>query len=61
MTTKEINVDKRGRITLPNAIREMAGIRPGDEIQFTRHPEGGILIERISADGARRAKPTKAA
>jgi antitoxin PrlF len=48
MTT---NVSAKGQVTLPKAVREAAGIRPGDRVAVRERPEGGVLIEREAAPG----------
>jgi antitoxin PrlF len=35
----------KGQVTLPKAIREAAGIRPGDRVEVRVRPEGGLIIE----------------
>jgi antitoxin PrlF len=35
----------KGQVTLPKAIREAAGIRPGDRVEVRLRPEGGLIIE----------------
>jgi antitoxin PrlF len=56
MTT---NVSAKGRVTLPKAVRDAAGIAPGDRVTMRARPEGGVLIEREiapSEDAAFRAR-----
>ena len=43
MSTK---VTVKGQVTLPKAVREAAGIRPGDRVDVRARPEGGVLVER---------------
>jgi antitoxin PrlF len=43
MSTK---VTIKGQVTLPKAVREAAGIRPGDRVVVRARPEGGVLVER---------------
>lgn len=43
MSTK---VTVKGQVTLPKAVREAAGIRPGDRVSVRARPEGGVLVER---------------
>jgi bifunctional DNA-binding transcriptional regulator/antitoxin component of YhaV-PrlF toxin-antitoxin module len=35
--------------TLPKAVREAAGIRPGDRLTMRVRPEGGVIIEAEEA------------
>jgi antitoxin PrlF len=39
-------VTVKGQVTLPKAVREAAGIKPGDRVEVRSLPTGGILIER---------------
>ena len=40
------NVTIKGQVTLPKAVRDAAGIRPGDRVSVRLRPEGGVIIER---------------
>lgn len=40
----------RGRVTIPKAIRERLGLRPGDRLQFRVTAQGKMLIEPSSVD-----------
>ena len=53
MSTK---VTIKGQVTLPKAVREAAGIRPGDRVSVRARPEGGVVVEREPA-----RKPDEAA
>ncbi|MGO9740083.1 MAG: AbrB/MazE/SpoVT family DNA-binding domain-containing protein [Roseiarcus sp.] len=46
MATK---VTVKGQVTLPKAVREAAGIRPGDRVEVRARPEGGVVVERAPA------------
>jgi antitoxin PrlF len=43
-------VTVKGQVTLPKAVREAAGIKPGDRVIARANPQGGVLIERAPAD-----------
>ena len=36
----------KGQVTLPKAVREAAGMRPGDRVNVRVRPEGGVIVER---------------
>ncbi len=35
----------KGQVTLPKAIRDAAGIRPGDRVNVRIREEGGVIVE----------------
>jgi AbrB family looped-hinge helix DNA binding protein len=41
-------IDKAGRVVIPAAIRDRAGLRPGAELEVSED-ELGIRIERVAA------------
>ena len=43
------NVTVKGQVTIPKAVREAAGIRPGDRVNVRVRPEGGVIIEAAAA------------
>jgi antitoxin PrlF len=49
MTT---TITSKGKVTIPKAIREAAGIKPGDKVDIRATASGGFYIER---PGTRRA------
>ena len=51
MTT---TVTVKGQVTLPKAVREAAGIQPGDRVEVGHVPGVGVVIER-QPDDAREA------
>lgn len=48
--TKSTTVTVKGQVTLPKAVREAAGIRPGDQVASRYVPGVGIVIERRQDD-----------
>ena len=43
----ETTVTAEGRVALPKAVREVAGIHPGDRVSVRARAEGGVIIERL--------------
>jgi AbrB family looped-hinge helix DNA binding protein len=41
-------IDKAGRVVIPAAVRERAGLTPGAELEITED-ERGIRLERVAA------------
>jgi AbrB family looped-hinge helix DNA binding protein len=39
-------VTVKGQVTLPKAVRQAAGIHPGDRVVVRPRPEGGVVVER---------------
>jgi antitoxin PrlF len=44
MTAK---VTSKGRVTLPKAVRDLLGIKPGDVIDFERAPDSRIVLVQV--------------
>ena len=41
-------VTVKGQVTLPKAVRDAAGIHPGDKVNVRARPQGGVIIENAS-------------
>jgi antitoxin PrlF len=43
-------ITSKGQATIPKAIREHLGLRPGDRVKFFVHPDGSVvLLPRLPA------------
>lgn len=42
-------VTVKGQVTLPKAVREAVGIKPGDKVEVRATASGGIYIEKPGA------------
>ena len=51
-----VTVNRRGQVTLPKAIREAVGLRPGDTVNLRVTASGGIVIEKPGAEDDYRAR-----
>ena len=40
----ESAITTKGQATIPKAIREYLGLRPGDRIKFFLHPNGNVVL-----------------
>lgn len=43
-------VTYKGQITLPKAVREQLGVRPGDRVSFRATEDGSIVVEADTVD-----------
>jgi antitoxin PrlF len=44
----------KGQATIPKAIREHLGLRPGDRVKFFVHPDGSVvLLPKLSVSALR--------
>ena len=60
----ESAITVKGQATIPKAIRDHLGLRPGDRLKFFVHPDGSVvLLPKIPASAvrgtvkSRRARP----
>lgn len=42
-------LDSRGRVTIPKAIRDLAGLQPGLHVRMRARRDGSIAIELVKA------------
>ena len=42
-------VTSKGQVTIPKAVRELLGIKPGTEVDFRLAADGAVVIERADA------------
>jgi antitoxin PrlF len=40
----ESAITVKGQATIPKAIREHLGLRPGDRVKFFVHPDGSVVL-----------------
>lgn len=53
MTT---TITVKGQVTLPKAVREAVGLKPGDKVEVRATASGGVYIEKPGAAAAYRAR-----
>jgi antitoxin PrlF len=52
--TMESAITLKGQATIPKAIREHLGLRPGDRVKFFVHPDGSVvLLPKLPASAIR--------
>jgi AbrB family looped-hinge helix DNA binding protein len=50
----ESAITTKGQATIPKAIREYLGLKPGDRIKFFMHPNGSVvLLPKLSVSALR--------
>jgi antitoxin PrlF len=50
----ESAITVKGQATIPKAIREHLGLKPGDRVKFFLHPDGSVvLLPKLSAAALR--------
>ena len=48
-----MRLTSKGQVTIPQDIRELAGLAPGSEVEF-EFRQGRVWIEKVESDQARR-------
>jgi len=46
-----VRVSKKGRVTLPKAVREHLQLKEGDPVQFEIRSDGTVILHRASESG----------
>jgi antitoxin PrlF len=47
-------ITSKGQATIPKAIREHLGLKPGDRVKFFLHPDGSVvLLPKLPASALR--------
>jgi antitoxin PrlF len=50
----ESAITVKGQTTIPKAIREHLGLKPGDRVKFFLHPDGSVaLLPKVPASALR--------
>jgi antitoxin PrlF len=44
----EATLSSKGQATIPKAVRERLHLKPGDQFKFFLHPDGVIILPKIS-------------
>jgi AbrB family looped-hinge helix DNA binding protein len=50
MATDAARVTSKGQVTIPKAVRDRLGLRPGDVIEFSAEPTGTVVRKRRDAN-----------
>jgi AbrB family looped-hinge helix DNA binding protein len=51
-------VTQKGQVTIPKRVRDALGIVPGSKVEFTRSPDGQIIMMKADND-ARSSPPSR--
>ena len=46
----------KGQVTIPKAVREAAGLKPGDKVDFRATASGGVYMEKPGKQSAYRRR-----
>ena len=46
-----MKVTSKGQVTIPQHLREKAGIVPGSEVEFVEGPDGRLHVRKIDGHG----------
>jgi AbrB family looped-hinge helix DNA binding protein len=54
-----MRITEKGQVTIPQAIRERAGLMPGTDVDFLIDPNGGVRLVKAERSGKRRTRGEK--
>jgi antitoxin PrlF len=50
----EATITSKGQTTIPKAVRDHLGLKPGDRVKFFLHPDGSVvLLPKLPASALR--------
>ena len=52
-------VTVKGQVTIPKAVRDLLGIKPGNAVSFDMAPDGQVVITKAGARGGRRRRASR--
>jgi len=52
-----MKITSKGQVTIPQAVREKAGLHPNSEVEFEVRPNGDVVLRRVASV----ASPVRAA
>jgi antitoxin PrlF len=56
----EATLSSKGQATIPKAVRERLHLKPGDRFKFFFHPDGVIILPKISTSRLKGMIPKRA-
>ena len=56
-----MRITSKGQVTIPQAIRDKAGLQPHSEVEFEVRANGDVVIRRASASGLLSKSPFRQA
>jgi antitoxin PrlF len=48
------NLTSKGQVTVPKAVRDYLGLKPGESVEFERVPNGDVVLRLARARGKSR-------
>ena len=47
-------VSSKGQVTIPKAVRDLLGIKPGNAVAFEMDRDGRVIVSKVGTHGRRR-------